>query len=214
MARKNSAPEKGGLIRNVAVFCGSRDGNNPLYREHARQVGELLGQNGYGFVYGGGRSGLMGAVADGAASTGTRVMSVITKAFRDAAWYSPPPSGKEIVVKTLATRKNYFRRLAQAMIVLPGGIGTFDEAWDCAADKDMKICANDGAHLHPIIAVNTLGYFDDMRAQFDRAVQSGFIHPGRERAVWFAKDPAEAVEIMNRINKEGGRRRALVPVAA
>ena len=110
-------------IKTVVVFCGSKFGKDPVYEQHARELGELLGRNGYNLVYGGGSSGLMGVVSKAALAAGSKVVGIITHAFRDSAWHKPLEGGEEQVVRALHHRKSKMLKMADAVIVLPGGAG-------------------------------------------------------------------------------------------
>jgi uncharacterized protein (TIGR00730 family) len=196
---------QGKAIKTVAVFCGSKFGNNPVYAEHAKQLGELLGRNGYDLVYGGGSSGLMGVVSQAARDAGSKVTGIITHAFRDAAWHKPLEGVEERVVRALSHRKARMLHMADAIIVLPGGIGTLDEQWEAAALLDMNIAGNMKAPVKPIIVLNTNGFYDDQKAQMKKAIREGFIHPGREELIRAAKTPQDVIDRLDGWNAAGLR---------
>jgi len=190
-------------IRSVVVFCGSKFGNNPLYREHARRLGELLGENGIHLIYGGGTSGLMGEVSKAALAKGSKVTGYITHAFRNSAWYSGLDGAEEQAVATLPTRKARMLKAADACIVLAGGIGTQDEQWEAAALIDMQVAAQSRSFLKPVIVLNTNGIYDPLKEQMRRLIAEGFIHPGRERLIRSVDAPEAVIEKIRKWNNEG-----------
>lgn len=190
-------------IENVVVFCGSKFGNNPRYREDATRLGELLGQNGLHLVYGGGTSGLMGAVSQAAMENGSKVTGYITHAFRKSAFYKALPGAEELAVRTLPTRKARMLDAADACIVLAGGIGTQDEQWEAAALIDMQVAAQSRAFLKPVIVLNTNGIYDPLKDQMRKLIAEGFIHPGRERLVRSVDTPEAVINKINTWNAEG-----------
>src|SRR4029079_11513637 len=116
-------------MKSLAVFCGSSPGNRPAYTELAVRTGELIAQRGLTLIYGGGRVGLMGALADAALAGGSRVIGVIPKMLLDREVADPGLSELR-VVDTLSERKRVMGDLADAFLSLPGGIGTMDELFE------------------------------------------------------------------------------------
>lgn len=155
-------------LRNVCVFCGSSNGNRPVYAESARRLGTLLAARGLGVVYGGAHCGLMGALADAALSAGGRVIGVIPEALQ----------AKEIahtgltelrVVATMHERKALMAELADAFIALPGGFGTLDEFCEILTWAQL------GIHRKPCGLLNLEGYYDPLLRLFDHAVGEGLL---------------------------------------
>ena len=202
MTTANSS-EKKKTIKTVGVFCSSRLQENPVYAEHAAEVGRLLGEAGFNLVYGGGTSGLMGVVAKAARDSGARVFGVITHAFKDSAFYEALDGTTEKVVAQLPTRKAWMMRKADAFITLGGGIGTLDEKWEVAAHNDMLIAARSTEHLKPIIVVNTNGIYDTEKTLMRTLIQEGFIHEGREKMIRAVATPEEAVRKLQTWSAEG-----------
>jgi hypothetical protein len=138
-------------IRSVAVFCGSRNGALPAYRAAAVALGESLAQAGIRLVYGGGRIGLMGALADGAIAAGGTVIGVIPDFLQR--WEVAHGGCSELIVTdSMHTRKTRMFELADAFVTLPGGLGTFDETFEILTwrqlrlhDKPILICDIDGS---------------------------------------------------------------------
>jgi uncharacterized protein (TIGR00730 family) len=153
---------------NIAVFCGSSHGTQPLYRESARRLGTALAREGLGVVYGGGGVGLMGVVADAALAAGGRVTGVIPE----------PLATKELthtgltelhVVAGMHERKALMASLSAGFATLPGGIGTFEEFFE------MLSWAALGLHQKPIGILNVDSYFDPLLAALEHGVKEGFI---------------------------------------
>lgn len=190
-------------IKTVGVFCSSRLQENPIYAQHAEEVGRLLGQAGFNLVYGGGTSGLMGVVAKAARDNGSRVFGVITHAFKNSAYYEGLEGTEERVVAQLPTRKAWMMRKADAFITLGGGIGTLDEKWEVAAHNDMLIAARSPDHLKPIIVVNTNGIYDTEKTLMRTLIREGFIHEGREKMIRAVVTPEEAIEKLKKWSAEG-----------
>lgn len=155
-------------MRNVCVFCGSRTGNDDRFAQDAQTVGRELVARGYGIVFGGGRVGLMGIVADAALAQGGSVIGVIPRALqeREVAHQSLTQLH---VVETMHERKALMARLSDAFIALPGGYGTLDELCEIVTWSQL------GIHGKPIGLLNTGGYYDPLVAMIDRAVTEGFI---------------------------------------
>lgn len=190
-------------IKTVAVFCGSKFGFNPKYREDAEELGALLGQNGFNLVYGGGTAGLMGAVSKAALENGSKVTGVITHAFHKAAYYSALDGAEETVVRSLPTRKAQILKKADACIILAGGIGTQDEQWEAAALIDMQIAEGSAVFLKPVIVLNTNGIYNALKVQMRQLISEGFIHPGREKLIRSVDRPGQVIEKLKTWNAEG-----------
>lgn len=155
-------------MKRIAVFCGSSPGKAPHYAELARHVGATLAQRGYGLVYGGGRMGLMGAVADGALDAGGEVIGVIPKALLDAELAHHGCTVLE-VVDTMHERKARFTELSDGFITLPGGIGTMEELWEVLSWAQI------GYHNKPVGLLNARGYYDHLLTLYDHLIAEGFV---------------------------------------
>jgi len=157
-------------VKRIAVFCGSSPGGAPHYLELAREVGETLAQQSYGIVYGGGRMGLMGALADGALSAGGEVIGVIPKALVGAELAHHGCTELE-VVDTMHERKARFTELSDAFITLPGGIGTMEELWEVLSWAQI------GYHNKPVGLLNACGYYDHLLTLYAHLIAEGFVRP-------------------------------------
>lgn len=157
-----------GKVHTVCVYCGSSDGADPAYTEIVRRLGHLLANEGFDVVYGGGAVGLMGLLADAVLETGGRVVGVRPNTLFA---YEPPHLGltKMHEVETLAERKRIMYRLADAFVVLPGGLGTLDELCDALALAQL------GVHQKRIVLVDVKEFWSPFVAFLDRAARAGFI---------------------------------------
>jgi uncharacterized protein (TIGR00730 family) len=190
-------------IKTVVVFCGSKFGNDKIYREHAEILGRLLGENGFDLVYGGGASGLMGTVSQAALAAGSKVTGVITEAFLRAATYQKLDGVDEYVTRTLPSRKARMLEKADVCVILAGGVGTQDEQWEAAALIDMQIASGAKKFLKPVIVLNTNGIYNPLKEQMRRLISEGFIHPGRERLIRSVDAPQDVIEKLHKWNEEG-----------
>lgn len=157
-------------IRTLAVFCASSPGASPAYALAATRFGELLAREGITLVYGGGRVGLMGAVADGALSQGGRVIGVIPQGMVEAEKGHTGLSELRIV-QTMHQRKSMMADLSDAFVALPGGFGTFDELFEIITWAQL------GFHTKPIGLLDVEGFWGPFNAALDGVVAAGFIQP-------------------------------------
>lgn len=167
---------------HLCVFCGSQRGSRPVYEEYARRVGSALARDGLGLVYGGGRVGLMGTVADAALAAGGHVVGVIPE----------PLSSKEIahdglteliVVPGMHERKALMALRSRGFLAMPGGVGTFEEFFEILTWAVL------GLHRKPIGLLNVAGYYDPLIALIDHAVAEGFVRPEHRDLVLVSDDP-------------------------
>ena len=156
--------------RRLCVFCGSSMPPEPAYRTAASELGKAIGQAGIELVYGGGRIGLMGLVADAAIAAGTKVIGVIPAALHNR---EVAHSGLTdlVVVPDMQERKRQMFALSDAVAVLPGGLGTLDEAFEAITLRQL------GFFQKPIVLIDTLGYWQPLLVLVDRIIASGFARP-------------------------------------
>ncbi len=157
-------------MKYICVFCGSRTGTNPSYEQTARNLGEIIAQKGFGIVYGAGKSGLMGAVAEAALTAGGNVIGVIPD-FLSTREPTHPGLSKLHIVNSMHERKALMAKLADAFVILPGGYGTLEEFCE------MLTWAQLALHQKPIILLNINGYYDSLLKFFEQAVQEKFLLP-------------------------------------
>ncbi len=153
---------------SICVYCGSRSGLNPAYAAAAAQVGHWIGAHGGQLVYGGGKSGLMGIVADAALQSGARVVGIIPKALVEKEWAHRGCTELHIV-DTMHDRKRMMAERADAFLALPGGIGTFEELFEVWTWRQL------GYHDKPIGILNIAGYYDRLLDFLASAVTEQFL---------------------------------------
>lgn len=157
-------------LTRLAVYCGSATPPDPAYVNLARSVGAELAQRNIGVVYGGGRLGLMGAVADAALAAGGEVIGVIPEALVRPEVAHQGLSALE-VVRNMHERKARFTDLADGFLTLPGGVGTMDELWEAVSWAQL------GYHAKPVGLLNAFGFFDHLLAFNAHMIATGFIRP-------------------------------------
>jgi len=164
----------------ICVYCGSRSGDNRTFAGAAAAVGDAIGRRGWQLVYGGGRSGLMGVVADAALAAGAPVVGVIPQALM----------GRELghtgltelrVVQTMHERKRLMAERSDAFLALPGGIGTFEELFEAWTWLQL------GYHDKPVGLLNVGGYYDLLLGFLDQSVRHGFV-PAAQRSLLQVRD--------------------------
>ena len=154
-------------MHRICVFCGSRDGNHPAFRAVARETGRLLGERGFALVYGGGSSGLMGAVANACLDADGSVIGVIPH-FMDRFEVVHPELTDLRMVDTMHQRKALMCELADAFIALPGGIGTYEELLEQMAWFKLE------QHRKPIGIVDTEGFYQPFLDLLRHTCRNGF----------------------------------------
>ena len=153
---------------SLCVYCGSRPGELPAYADAARTVGREIGRRGWQLVYGGGRAGLMGVVADGALEAGAAVVGVIPRSLMDRELGHPALTELH-VVETMHQRKTMMAERSDAFLALPGGIGTFEELFEVWTWRQL------GYHDKPIGLLNVAGYYDQLLAFLQQSEAQGFM---------------------------------------
>jgi len=157
-------------IRRLCVYCGSSGAVDRQYREAATELGSRLARAGIGLVYGGGRVGLMGLVADAVLAGDGEVIGITPSRLRDAE-LAHLGASELVVVETMHDRKRVMAERADAFAILPGGIGTLDEMFETVSWKQL------GLHDKPILLVDIDGYWAPLRALLDHIVAEGFARP-------------------------------------
>jgi uncharacterized protein (TIGR00730 family) len=157
-------------IRRLCVYCGSSGAVDRQYRAAATELGTRLAAAGIGVVFGGGRIGLMGLLADAALAAGGEVIGVIPARLRDAE-LAHPGATELLVVESMHERKRVMAEKADAFAILPGGIGTLDEMFETVSWKQL------GLHGKPILLADIGGYWASLRALLDDIVTKGFAQP-------------------------------------
>ncbi len=157
-------------MKRLAVYCGSATPEDPRYVALASEVGRTLALRGIGLVYGGGRLGLMGAVASGTLAAGGEVIGIIPEAL-----VSGEVANHECtelrVVANMHERKAAFTDLSDGFITIPGGVGTMDELWEAVSWAQL------GYHAKPVGLLNVFGFFDHLLAFNSHMAEVGFVRP-------------------------------------
>ncbi|MFL2722647.1 MAG: TIGR00730 family Rossman fold protein [Gammaproteobacteria bacterium] len=176
-------------MKNISIFCGAHEGNNPKYGEEAKKVAESIAKKGINVVFGGGNVGLMKIISDTALDNGVEVLGISLKSLH--ALELANPRLKEIVVAdTLLDRKDEFMSRSDAFIVLPGGVGSLDELAEIMASNQLGIINK------PVGILNTEGYYDHLLSWFNKAVDEGFISPANLKELLVSDSPQELVEMV------------------
>ncbi|MBO0749339.1 MAG: TIGR00730 family Rossman fold protein [Porphyrobacter sp.] len=160
-------------MNRLAVYCGSASPEDPRYVALAREVGQSLAARGIGVVYGGGKLGLMGALADGALAAGGEVIGVIPEAMVKAEVANLACTELR-VVKTMHERKAAFTDLSDGFLTLPGGVGTMDELWEAVSWAQL------GYHEKPVGLLNAFGFYDGLIAFNRHMAEVGFVRPAHQ----------------------------------
>jgi len=176
-------------IKNVAVFCASADGADPVFRAVAEELGRKLAERGIGVVYGGGRVGLMHAVAEGALAAGGRVVGVIPTVLVEQE-VAHEGLTELHVTDTMHTRKAMIGARSDAFIALPGGYGTFEEMFEALAWQTLKL------HAKPVLVLNTNGFYDTLLAFLDECVEQGMLTQEKREIVLVARTVDEALGML------------------
>ncbi len=158
-------------MKKVCVFTGAASGIDGLYKEAAYQMGQMLASRELGLIYGGGKLGLMGAVADGMLAANGKVTGIIPK-FLDNVEVGHKGVTDLHIIDSMHERKAMMYDAADAFIILPGGLGTLDETMEIITWRQL------GLHQKPIIIVNLNHYWDSMLTMFQNIIDQGFMHHG------------------------------------
>jgi uncharacterized protein (TIGR00730 family) len=157
------------MIKSIAIFCGSKAGNNQLFREDAIMFGRILAENNIVMVYGGGKNGLMGAVADSVMQNGGTVKGVIPQVL--ISWEHQHENISElVVVEDMHHRKRMMYDLCDAAIILPGGFGTLDELFEMLTWNQLSI------HDKQIFILNSGGFYDHLLSHLHILANEGFLY--------------------------------------
>lgn len=176
-------------MHSICVFAGSNDGARSLYRDAAADLGMAIAERGWRLVYGGGRVGLMGVLADAALAAGGEVVGVIPEALlRKEVGHGALTDLR--VVQTMHQRKALMSELSDAVVALPGGLGTLEELFEILTWAQL------GIHAKPCGVLNAGGYYDDLLQFLDRTVTEGFVRPEHRAMILAAREPAPLLEEM------------------
>ncbi|MBS1917488.1 MAG: TIGR00730 family Rossman fold protein [Bacteroidetes bacterium] len=176
-------------IRSVAVFCGSKKGNNPLFAKHASELGRLIAMLRLQLVYGGGSKGLMGILANAVLEYEGKVVGIIPEVLIN--WESQHNGLTElVVVPDMHSRKKMMYEKSDAVIVLPGGFGTLDEMFEMLTWNQLKL------HDKKIYILNSDGFYNHLINHIHVLQKENFLHDKLEEKIIFCNTP---IEVFNRI---------------
>ena len=172
-------------VRRVCVFCASSRETGGMYLDAAAHLGRLLARNGIAVVCGGGSTGCMGSLAEGALGAGGRVIGVLPRFMKELEWAHPGLTELRLV-EDLHARKRIMAQEADAFVALPGGSGTLEELIEAISWKRL------GLYAHPIVMVNVGNFFDPLVELLERAIRESFMEDSH-RSMWRVVDGAEDV---------------------
>jgi uncharacterized protein (TIGR00730 family) len=171
------------MIQSLAVFCGSKSGNNPLFVAHARLLGHLLAERGITLIYGGGSQGIMGAVADAVLEGGGKVVGIIPQMLTE--WEVGHRGITELIVtEDMHTRKKLLYSHCDAAIILPGGHGTLDELFEMLTWNQLSI------HDKQIFVLNSGGFYNGLLLHLQTMQQENFLYDRVEDRITVLDEPA------------------------
>lgn len=176
---------------SLCVYCGSRDGDRAAYGAAAAAVGTAIGRRGWQLVYGGGRAGLMGRVADAALAAGGRVVGVIPRSLMDRE-HGHRGLHELHVVETMHQRKQMMAERSDAFVALPGGIGTFEELFEVWTWRQL------GYHDKPVGLLDAAGYYQPLLGFLDSATERGFLSGEQRRLLVSDPDPERLLDELAR----------------
>ncbi|NNE84809.1 MAG: TIGR00730 family Rossman fold protein [Alphaproteobacteria bacterium] len=182
-------------VRSLCVYCGSSDRGPAAHRDAARALGHELAQQGVGLVYGGGRVGVMGAIADAVLEGGGTVTGIIPDFLMRHEVGHEGVTQLEVVT-TMHERKARMAELSDGFVVLPGGLGTLEELFEIVTWKQL------GLHTKPIIVVNSAGYWDGLRATMDGIVAAGYARPENAELAVFVDQVSDIFPTLARLPSE------------
>jgi len=178
-------------MNSICVYCGSAKQASPEYFRAAHQMGETLARGGLTLVYGGGRTGLMGALADSVMDSGGEVIGVIVESMNTPELAHTQLTRLEVTA-TIHQRKRRMYDLADGYIALPGGYGTLDELFETLTWAQI------GEHSKPVGLLNVNGYYDALLKMLDRAVEEKFLFPEHRRVLLCDSSPEGLLESMKK----------------
>ena len=176
----------------IALYCGSRTGNKPIYRDTAIELAQHIATQGFGIVYGGASIGLMGQVADTVLEHGGEVVGVIPEFMLDYEIAHSQLTELHIV-KSMHERKALMAERASAFIALPGGLGTFEEILEIATWGQLN------QHQKPMIIYNVNRFYDALIAQLDHAVDEGFLPPQHRAKLIICENPEQISNVIKNL---------------
>ena len=176
-------------IRSIAIFCGSKTGNNPLFEAHTRELGHLLAAQNITLIYGGGNKGLMAAAANSVLEKNGKVIGIIPKILSD--WEHQHDGLTELlVVETMHIRKQMLYEKCDAAVILPGGYGTLDEVFEMLTWNQLNI------HNKKIFFLNSGNFYDHLIAHIYQMQEESFLYDHPDTKMTVLKEPSDLLKYL------------------
>lgn len=177
-------------ITSLAVFCGSKHGNNPLFAEHAATLGKLLAKHKIKLIYGGGSAGLMGIIADTVMENNGEVKGIIPKILLE--WEVQHRGITELIISNdMHERKKIIYSLSDAALILPGGFGTLDELFEIVTWNQLTI------HDKEIYILNSGGFYNHLIGHIELMKKEGFLYEEAQKRITIIDDPADLINYIS-----------------
>ena len=177
-------------IKNICVFAGSSFGNREIYKQSAQLLAKQIVINGYNIVFGGGSNGLMGVLADSAIEHDGYIIGIITEQLNDIE-VGHPGLNEMVIVDTMHERKKLMSEKSDAIICLPGGVGTWEEFFESLTWNQL------GLQSKPIILLNIENYYSTLKDFVEHAVHEGFLPRSTSNELIFANSIDEAMDLVD-----------------
>ena len=190
-------------LTRLCVYCGSAAGFDARYQDAARELGGALAKAGIELIFGGGRVGLMGVLADAVLAGGGRVVGIIPRRLRDAE-LAHPGAGELVIVGSMHERKRQMAERADAFAILPGGIGTLDETFEILTWRQL------GLHDKPIFLVDAAGYWQPLRDLLDHLSAQGFTESLVPKVLEIVSNVDELMRAIGKVQPGGPPRSELL----
>ena len=177
------------MINSLAVFCGSKNGNNPLYLQHAIEIGALLAKHKITLVYGGGNVGIMGKLADTVMANGGKVVGIIPKVLLE--WEREHGNITELIISDdMHARKKSLYEMCDAALILPGGFGTMDELFEILTWNQLSI------HDKKIFILNSSGFYNHIISHIQQLKEEKFLYEKAEKSITILNEPSDLVKYL------------------
>jgi len=185
-------------MKSICIYAGSSTGNKNSYKKTAIELGKELAKEGFSVVYGGGSVGLMGIMADSFLEEGGNITGVITKQLKDVE-VGHKNLSKLIVVDTMHERKAKMAELSEAIVVLPGGVGTWEEFFEALAWNQL------GLYSKPIVLLNTDNYYEDLYKFVEKSIELGFLSKNSLEDFFLVNEVKRGIEIIKLFKPKDGK---------
>src|SRR5262245_28354374 len=180
------------MISSLAVFCGSKTGVDIIYAKHAEELGQLMAENKIKMIYGGGRNGIMGIIADAVMKHQGTVTGIIPHVLLE--WEAQHKEITELIIADdMHVRKKKMYELCDAAIILPGGFGTLDELFEMLTWNQLSI------HDKEIFILNSKGFYDHLLVHIDQLNTQGFLYEAAKERITVLGDPSELIRYLYRL---------------